>query len=172
MSLIPPSRHERYMRRALDLAAQAASLGEVPVGAVVVLEGVIIGEGHNSPITHSDPSAHAEIRALRDACQRLGNYRLADATLYVTIEPCTMCTGAMMHARIAEVIYGASEPRAGAIVSNLHLPEQSCYNHTLRWQGGILAEESRALMQAFFHQKRNASDTDHSFATRENRRDA
>ncbi|MCH8544248.1 MAG: tRNA adenosine(34) deaminase TadA [Alcanivorax sp.] len=145
---------ERWMAQALALAAEAAEQGEVPVGALVVLDGEVIGRGWNQPISSHDPTAHAEIVALRDAAQALGNYRLSGATLYVTIEPCTMCFGAMMHARIARLVYGATEPRAGTCVSQLRLPEQTFYNHRLEVAGGVLAERSATLLRAFFARKR------------------
>lgn len=144
------------MRRALALGRQAAENGEVPVGALVVMEGRAVGEAYNQPITQQDPSAHAEILALRQAAKMVQNYRLSGATLYVTIEPCTMCFGALMHARIGRVVYGASEPRAGVCESQLQLPEQRFYNHRIRVQGGVLAEECAAQMRAFFAQRRKA----------------
>ena len=145
---------EGWMTRALALAADAAEQGEVPVGALVVLNGEVIGRGWNQPISSHDPTAHAEMVALRDAAQRLGNYRLGGATLYVTIEPCTMCFGALMHARIARLVYGATEPRAGTCVSQLRLPEQTFYNHRIEVAGGVLADQSAALLRAFFARKR------------------
>jgi len=147
---------EFWMRRALALGRQAAENGEVPVGALVVMEGRAVGEAYNQPITQQDPSAHAEILALRQAAKMVQNYRLSGATLYVTIEPCTMCFGALMHARIGRVVYGASEPRAGVCESQLQLPEQRFYNHRIRVQGGVLAEECAAQMRAFFAQRRKA----------------
>src|SRR5687768_4143973 len=121
--------HEAPMREALGLADEAGLAGEVPVGAVVVLNGEIVGRGSNRPISTSDPTAHAEIVALRDAGQRVGNYRLAGALLYVTVEPCAMCAGAMMHARIATLVYGAPEPRAGAIESAMRVQDHPAFNH-------------------------------------------
>ena len=143
------------MRAALELAAQARSRGEVPVGAVVVLDGTIVGEGFNQPIAGHDPTAHAEIVAIRDAARRLGNYRLPGAELYVTIEPCQMCVGAMVHARIARVIYAAPEPRAGAIESAMRAHEHPSLNHRMQALGGVLADESRLLMQEFFRERRS-----------------
>lgn len=143
-----------WMHAALDLARRAAAAGEVPVGAVAVLGDAAVGLGWNHPIGACDPTAHAEILALRDAARRLGNYRLVGATLYVTLEPCTMCLGAMMHARIERLVFGAREPRAGAVVSHLNLPEQPWFNHRLGWRGGVLAEESAALLQEFFRARR------------------
>lgn|SRR5690554_3463332 len=145
---------EFWMRRALALARQAAENGEVPVGAVVVVEGRAVGEAYNQPITQQDPSAHAEILALRQAANVVRNYRLSGATLYVTIEPCTMCFGALMHARIGRLVYGAQEPRAGVCESQLQLPEQRFYNHRLEVQGGVLAAECAAQMQSFFARRR------------------
>ena len=145
---------EQWMGRALALAAKADVLNEVPVGAVVVLDGVVIGEGWNQPISACDPTAHAEILALRDAGQRVGNYRLPGATLYVTIEPCTMCAGALVHARIARVVFGATEPKAGAVVSNARIFEQQQLNHRIESVGGVCEGESTAAMQAFFKRRR------------------
>lgn len=145
---------ERLMQRALELAGQAAAAGEVPVGALVVRDGEIIGEGFNQPISASDPTAHAEIVAIRDAAKHIGNYRLSGCQLYVTIEPCTMCVGAMIHARIGEVVFGAPEPRAGALQSQLELADREHFNHRLNWRGGVLAEDCAAVMKAFFRQRR------------------
>ena len=146
--------HNVFMRRALELARDAQQNGEVPVGAVVVLDGTVIGEGFNQPIAVSDPTAHAEIVALRDAARRMGNYRLGGAALYVTIEPCQMCVGAMVHARIARVFYGAREPKAGAIESAMRAHEHPSLNHRLEATGGVLDEECRALIQEFFRARR------------------
>ena len=142
------------MRRALVLAGEAAAAGEVPVGAVVVIDGAIVGEGFNQPIAAHDPTAHAEIVALRAAAQTLGNYRLTGAMLYVTVEPCLMCVGALVHARIGVVVYGAAEPKAGAIESMTPAHELPGLNHRLTAVGGILADESRALLQQFFRERR------------------
>jgi len=144
------------MQRALELAWQARESGEVPVGAVVVLDGAIVGEGFNQPIGAHDPTAHAEIVALRQAGQCVGNYRLSGATLYVTIEPCQMCVGAMVHARIAKVIYGTREPKAGAIESAMRAHEHPALNHRMEAQGGVLEEECRGVIQAFFASRRLA----------------
>ncbi|HLR17318.1 MAG TPA: tRNA adenosine(34) deaminase TadA [Alcanivoracaceae bacterium] len=146
--------HEYWMRKALALAEQAAEQGEVPVGAVVVIEDECVGQGFNAPISTQDPTAHAEIVALRDAAKNLNNYRLVGATLYVTIEPCTMCFGALMHSRIKQLVYGATEPRAGVCESQLQLPQQHFYNHQLAVQGGVLAPESAQLLRSFFAQRR------------------
>ena len=142
------------MRQALVLAEQAAQKGEVPVGAVVVANGEVVGRGYNCPISSSDPTAHAEIVALRDASKNIDNYRLAGCDLYVTIEPCTMCVGAMIHARINRIIFGAPEPRAGALTSQLALLESGHFNHSMQWTGGILEDQCRALMKDFFKQRR------------------
>jgi tRNA(adenine34) deaminase len=145
---------ERFMRAALDQALEAGGRGEVPVGAVVVLDDAVVGAGFNQPIAANDPTAHAEIQALRDAAARIGNYRLPDATLYVTIEPCQMCVGAMIHARIARVVYGAPEPKAGAIESAMHAHEHPSLNHRMRATGGVLEAECREIIQRFFRQRR------------------
>lgn len=144
------------MRRAIALAERAAAAGEVPVGALILLDGEIIGEGWNQPIGAQDPSAHAEIQALRDAGQRLGNYRLPGAILYVTLEPCVMCAGAIIHARIAEVVYGAPDPKAGACGSVFDLlPSDGRFNHRTRCRGGVLAEDCGERLRAFFRARRN-----------------
>lgn len=144
----------QFMQRALALAEQAAAVGEVPVGAVLVRDGVVLGEGFNQPIGAQDPTAHAEIVALRAAARHVGNYRLPESTLYVTLEPCTMCIGAMIHARVARLVFAAREPRAGAVVSALQLGEQGSYNHRFVWQEGVLAAESAALLTRFFKARR------------------
>jgi tRNA(adenine34) deaminase len=143
-----------YMQEALQLAAQAAAAGEVPVGAVVVRDGVIIGRGYNQPITQADPTAHAEIMAMREASRALGNYRLPDCDLYVTLEPCVMCAGAIMHARIGRVIYGARDPKTGACGSAIDLFAQPQLNHHATVSGGLLADAAVALLQEFFTQRR------------------
>lgn len=143
-----------FMQIALDLAQQAATAGEVPVGAIVVKDGEIIGRGSNAPITTHDPTAHAEIRAMRDAAQRLGNYRLVDCTLYVTLEPCAMCTGAMQHARIAKLIYGANDPKTGACGSVVDLMAEPKLNHHTEIMGGVLAQECGDLLSRFFSARR------------------
>jgi tRNA(adenine34) deaminase len=142
------------MRRALALADRAAHEGEVPVGAVLVRDGQLLGEGWNQMIATQDPSGHAEIVALRDAARVVGNYRLPGAILYVTLEPCTMCAGAMVHARIAQLVFGAMEPRAGVVCSNCALLDEPWFNHRVSWQGDLLAEESSARLQAFFKARR------------------
>ena len=142
------------MREALQLAGQAETLGEVPVGAVVVREGVVVGRGFNRPIASHDPTAHAEIAALRDAAARLGNYRLPGCELYVTLEPCTMCAGAIMHARIARVVYGASDPKTGAAGSIVNLFAERRLNHHTVVVSGMLTEECGALLSSFFARRR------------------
>ena len=144
------------MGAALELARQGREAGEVPVGAVVVLDDVVIGEGFNEPIGSHDPTAHAEIVAMRGAGQRIGNYRLAGATLYVTIEPCQMCVGAMVHARIARLVYGAPEPKAGAIESAMKAHEHPSLNHRLEVTAGVLEAECRETIQAFFADRRRS----------------
>lgn len=145
---------ERWMARALELARQAGAAGEVPVGAVLVRDNAIIGEGSNSPIRLNDPTAHAEILAIRDAAQACGNYRLSGSTLYVTIEPCTMCVGALIHARIGTLVFGAREPKAGAVVSHSDMTGAEFYNHRPQLVEGILAEECAVLMREFFRSRR------------------
>ena len=145
---------ERFMGAALELAAQAAQKGEVPVGAVVVKDGAIIGRGYNRPITSSDPTAHAEIVALREAAAALGNYRLAGCELYVTLEPCAMCVGAMVHARIARIVYGAPDPKTGACGSVVDLPRLATFNHHGTFEGGVLAEECGGVLKRFFAERR------------------
>lgn len=148
--------HEPFMRLALAEAVYARTIGEVPIGAVVVADGKLIGAGCNRPIGARDPTAHAEVNALRSAATAMGNYRLTGATLYVTVEPCLMCVGAMIHARIGLVVYGAAEPRSGALVSAVRAHETPGLNHQLATLGGILEEECRDLLQAFFREKRGA----------------
>ena len=150
-----PAMDEMFMRIALELAGQARRRGEVPVGAVVVLDGAVIGEGFNQPIGAHDPTAHAEIVAIRAAAARIGNYRLTGAELYVTIEPCQMCVGAMVHARIARVVYATPEPRAGAIESAMRAHEHPALNHRMTALGGVLEAESRELIQDFFRERRS-----------------
>jgi tRNA(adenine34) deaminase len=142
------------MREALELAARAAEHGEVPVGAVVVKDGVVIGRGFNRPIGTSDPTAHAEIVALREAAAALGNYRLIGCELYVTLEPCVMCVGAMVHARIARIVYGASDPKTGACGSIVDLPGLATFNHHGSFEGGVLADECSGALKRFFAERR------------------
>jgi tRNA(adenine34) deaminase len=146
--------HEALMRLALEQAKMAAAQGEVPVGAVLVLDGAVVASGFNQPIGRNDPTAHAEITVIRAAAQAVGNYRLTGATLYVTVEPCLMCVGAMVHARIGTLVYGAPEPRTGAIVSGFRAHEFPGHNHRVAVVGGVLEDECRDLMQAFFQAKR------------------
>ena len=145
---------ESFMRAALELARRGRDAGEVPVGAVLVLGGAIIGQGSNEPIGAHDPTAHAEMTAIRQAAQRIGNYRLTGGTLYVTIEPCMMCVGAMVHARIARLVFGAPEPKAGAIESTQRAHEHPSLNHRLAVTSRVLEEECREMIQAFFIQRR------------------
>jgi tRNA(adenine34) deaminase len=145
---------EAFMREALALAREAASLDEVPVGAVVVIDGAIVGRGFNQPIRRHDPTAHAEVMALRDAAARVGNYRLPGSTLYVTLEPCVMCSGAIMHARVGRVVFGARDPKTGAAGSVVDLYAEVRLNHHADIVGGVLAEESGALLSGFFAARR------------------
>ncbi|MBT3061060.1 MAG: tRNA adenosine(34) deaminase TadA [Candidatus Thiodiazotropha sp. (ex Lucina pensylvanica)] len=154
----------KFMQQALLLAERAESQGEVPVGAVLVHEDRIVGEGWNQPIGLQDPTAHAEIVALRDAASRLGNYRLPDTTLYVTLEPCPMCAGAIVHARVARVVYAADDPKGGAAGSLFDLlPTDDRFNHTVAVKGGVLQQRATELLKAFFRRKRtqqkNGSDS-------------
>jgi tRNA(adenine34) deaminase len=146
---------EALMTAALAEAARARDAGEVPIGAVVALGGVIVGRGYNRPISSHDPTAHAEIVAIRDAAQRLGNYRLTGATLCVTIEPCLMCVGALVHARIETLVYGAAEPRSGAVASMIRGAELPGQNHRFEVVSGIRESECRDIMQAFFKARRS-----------------
>ena len=142
------------MRVALAEARAGLTAGEVPVGAVVVVGGVIVGQAHNAPIGLVDPSAHAEVLALREAARKLGNYRLPDATLFATLEPCAMCCGVVIQARLARVVYGAPDARAGAIESVYRLLDDPRLNHRVEAQGGVLADECTALLREFFETKR------------------
>ena len=146
--------HDTFMRAALDEARQARDAGEVPIGAVVVLDGQVVGRGFNQPIGAADPTAHAEIVAMRAAARALGNYRLTGATVYVTIEPCLMCVGAMVHARVGTLVFGAPEPKAGAIVSSCRAHELPALNHRIEAVGGVLEDECRAVIQEFFKTRR------------------
>lgn len=145
------------MQQALQLAQQAGEAGEVPVGAIVVKDGQVIGRGSNAPISTSDPTAHAEIMAMRDAAKHLGNYRLIDCTLYVTLEPCAMCSGAIQHARIGRLVYGASDPKTGACGSVINLMDEPRLNHHTEVTQGILATECGALLSGFFSARRKKS---------------
>ncbi len=155
---MPRTVNTEFMRAALDQARQALDAGEVPIGAVVVLDERIVGIGFNQPIRRVDPTAHAEVIALRDAAQAVGNYRLTGATLYVTVEPCLMCVGALVHARIATLVYGAAEPKAGAIQSTLRALEHPALNHRVEVVGGVLENECRELIQTFFRSRRGKDD--------------
>jgi tRNA(adenine34) deaminase len=145
---------EQFMREALSLAQQAAELGEVPVGAIVVKDGVIVGRGSNAPIGSHDPSAHAEILALRDAAKNIGNYRLVDCSLYVTLEPCAMCAGAIQHARIGQLVFGAKDPKTGACGSVVNLMAEDKLNHHTDVTAGVLENECGQLLSDFFKQRR------------------
>lgn len=148
------SNDEKYMRRAIELAGQGEALGEVPVGAVIVYGDKIVGEGFNQPITSHDPTAHAEVVALRSAAKSIQNYRVIDSTLYVTLEPCTMCVGALIHARISRLVFGTTEPKAGAVVSQSQLLDASYFNHRMEMQGGVLAGECQHQLSDFFRRRR------------------
>jgi tRNA(adenine34) deaminase len=145
---------ERWMRHALKLARRAQELGEVPVGAVVVRGDEVVAEGWNRPIASHDPSAHAEMVAMREAAASLRNYRLNGLTLYVTLEPCVMCAGAIIHARIARLVFGAADPRAGAVQSFYDIIAQPRLNHRPEWAGGVLADDCGAILQEFFRARR------------------
>ena len=146
-----------WMQRALELARQAETEGEVPVGAVLVKDEQILGESWNAPIGEHDPTAHAEIRALRNAATRLGNYRLLDTTLYVTLEPCVMCAGAIIHARVKRVVYGAADPKTGAAGSVFDILNSELHNHRVEITNGVLESECSALLKEFFQARRNKS---------------
>jgi tRNA(adenine34) deaminase len=151
---LSPSPDEQFMRAALALAREAQERGEVPVGAVLVMDGEILGRGFNQPVSLNDPTAHAEIVALREAGQQSGNYRLPGSTMYVTIEPCQMCVGAMVHARVARLVYGTPEPKAGAIESAMRAHEHPSLNHRLEVTGRVLETDCRDVIQAFFAERR------------------
>ena len=148
---------QEYMQVALELARQAAEAGEVPVGAVIVRDGEIIGRGSNAPISHHDPTAHAEIQAMREAAATIGNYRLVGCTLYVTLEPCAMCSGAIQHARIARLVYGARDPKTGACGSVIDLMAEDRLNHHTVVEGGLLADTCGAVLSNFFAARRKKS---------------
>ncbi|WP_312941418.1 tRNA adenosine(34) deaminase TadA [Stutzerimonas balearica] len=154
VQIIDRSGDEGFMREALALAEQGAALGEVPVGAVLVLDGEVIGRGFNCPISRHDPSAHAEMVAIRDAALRLRNYRLPGSTLYVTLEPCSMCAGLIVHSRIQRVVYGTTEPKAGVAVSRGQFFDQAFLNHRVLVEGGLLAEQCSEMLSQFFRQRR------------------
>lgn len=142
------------MREALTLAELARQQGEVPVGAVVVKDSAVIGRGFNQPVSSHDPTAHAEVQAIRDAARHIGNYRLSDCILVVTVEPCTMCAGALIHARVKQLVFGAREPRAGAVVSSSAVLDNPDLNHRVDVLEGVLADESSELMKTFFKERR------------------
>jgi tRNA(adenine34) deaminase len=144
----------KFMQRAMVLAQKAEQINEIPVGAVLVHDGVIVGEGFNQSITLNDPTAHAEVMAIRDAATKLQNYRLIDCTLYVTLEPCVMCCGALIHSRIGKVVYGASDYKTGAVGSVMELLKHDSHNHSVAAQGGVLAEECGQLLSDFFARRR------------------
>ena len=144
----------RWMQEALALAAQSARAGEVPVGAVLVKGQIALAKAHNAPISQQDPSAHAEMLALRAAAKVLGNYRLLQTTLYVTLEPCMMCVGALLHARVQRLVFGAYDPKAGAVGSQINLLEQSWKNHQIWYKGGVLAEDCGLILKQFFKERR------------------
>jgi len=143
-----------FMQQALELASEAAKNNEVPVGAIVVKDGIVIGRGSNAPISLNDPTAHAEIIAMREAAMRLGNYRLVDCTLYVTLEPCAMCSGAIQHARVKKLVYGANDPKTGACGSVVNLMTDTRLNHHTEVIGGLLAQECGEVLSIFFKQRR------------------
>lgn len=147
----------KWMQRAFELAQNAEAQDEVPVGAVIVCKDQIIGEGWNQPISSNDPTAHAEIMALRDAGYKIGNYRLPESTLYVTLEPCTMCAGAIIHARLSKLVYAVEDPKTGACGSVFNLVQTDELNHKVEIEKGILEQECRSLIQNFFKAKRNTS---------------
>jgi tRNA(adenine34) deaminase len=153
--VLVPVDDENFMREALDEARRGAIAGEVPVGAVVVMGGVIVSRAHNAPITLADPTAHAEVLALRMAAEECWNYRLAGATLYATVEPCMMCCGAALHARVARVVYGARDPKAGAVESLYRLLDDVRLNHRAEVLGGVLAVEAARLLREFFEMRRS-----------------
>jgi len=146
--------NQYWMEKALELARKAEAAGEVPVGAVLVKDGQLIAEGWNQPITSRDATSHAEIMAMREAGQQLNNYRLIDTIMYVTLEPCSMCVGAMIHARVSKVVYGASEPRTGALGGAFDLLKSNAHNHNFDVISGVLAEESKTMLQNFFQSRR------------------
>ena len=152
--IIDRSQDERFMREAMELARQGSERGEVPVGAVLVQDGEVIGRGFNCPISTSDPSAHAEMVAIRAAAAAVQNYRLPGSTLYVTLEPCSMCAGLIVHSRIARVVYGTTEPKAGVAVSRGQFFSQDFLNHRVLIEGGVMAQECSEMLSAFFKARR------------------
>jgi tRNA(adenine34) deaminase len=151
---MPEFSDEYWMQQAFNLAEQGAQLGEVPVGAIVVINNEIIGSGFNRPIGSCDASAHAEIVALREAGEAVNNYRLPESTLYVTLEPCTMCVGALIHARVTTLVFGTREPKAGAVCSQSTLLSENFYNHQIVWREGVLAEQCANQLSGFFKRRR------------------
>ncbi|TBU98144.1 tRNA adenosine(34) deaminase TadA [Stutzerimonas kirkiae] len=160
LRVIDRSRDEHFMHEALQLARQGAAMGEVPVGAVLVCDGEVIGRGFNRPISSHDPSAHAEMVAIRVAAQERQNYRLPGTTLYVTLEPCSMCAGLIVHSRIERVVYGTPEPRAGVVISQGRFFEQPWLNHRVLVEGGVLMEDCGELLRAFFAERRRKPRVD------------
>ncbi|MBB2495621.1 tRNA adenosine(34) deaminase TadA [Aquipseudomonas ullengensis] len=154
--IIDRSQDERFMREALALAGQGAALGEVPVGALLVQDGEVVGRGFNCPITTHDPSAHAEMVAIRAAASVVQNYRLPGSTLYVTLEPCSMCAGLIVHSRIARVVFGTTEPKAGVAISRGEFFSQAFLNHRVLIEGGLLAQECSEMLSAFFKARRSS----------------
>lgn len=154
----------KFMAIALDLARQAGELGEVPVGAVIVQNGQIIAQGFNRPISTKNATAHAEMVAIWQACEVLDNYRLKDCTLYVTLEPCTMCLGAMIHSRIDRVVFATTEPKAGVLTSQENFADKAYFNHYLTAEGGLMAEQAKAMLQQFFKDRRDAKKTNQQLA--------
>jgi len=150
---------EYWMRQALVLARQSGAAAEVPIGAVVVVDGILVGRGRNRPIGTVDPTAHAEMEALRMAARTVGNYRLPGAVMYVTIEPCAMCAGALIHARVARLVYGASEPKFGAVESTAHVLDAPGLNHRVEASGGVLADECAQVLVSFFEARRGGGET-------------
>ena len=154
----PKSKHKTWMRVAYEQALRARDVGEVPVGAAVIANGQIIGVGFNQTIGAIDPTAHAEVVALRDASRRMGNYRLTGTALYVTVEPCLMCAGALVHARVGTLVYGTNEPKTGAVRSVARILDHRALNHQIEVVQGVLADECRELIQSFFESRRNSAD--------------
>ena len=152
--MVPAANDTEFMREALEEARRGGAAGEVPIGAVVVLDGIVVARAHNAPITLADPTAHAEVLALRAAAEKRGNYRLTGATLYATVEPCVMCCGAALHARVVRVVYGAADVKAGGVSSLYRLLDDARLNHRAVAHGGVLAEESAALLRRFFEMRR------------------
>lgn len=152
--MVPGADDLEFMREALEEARRGGAAGEVPVGAIVVMDGAIVARAHNAPIALADPTAHAEVLALRAAGEKRGNYRLAGATLYATVEPCAMCCGAALHARVARVVYGARDPKAGAVESLYRLLDDARLNHRAATTGGVLADQAARLLSTFFETRR------------------